>query len=115
VKEVFVDRELPAQYEWSFESAAYVKPTKPGNGNGSVSMVAFSPDRQQTYLYVGSSTSYRKIYIFRRSDMQLLGSFDTVAGHHEMAVDSKGNIYTTDGRSRKPMRYAFRGLRRIDR
>jgi len=74
-------------------------------------MAAFSPDPQQTYLYIGSSTSYRKIYIFRRSDLTLLGSFDTVAGHHEMAVDSKGNIYTTDGRSRKPMRYLFKEMR----
>jgi len=111
VKEVFVDREVPAQYEWNFQSATYVKPTKPGVGNGSVSMAAFSPDPQQTYLYIGSSTSYRKIYIFRRSDLTLLGSFDTVAGHHEMAVDSKGNIYTTDGRSRKPMRYLFKEMR----
>ena len=52
-----------------------------------------------------------EIYIYRRSDLQLLGSFDTVGGHHEMAVDSKGNIYTTDGRSRKPLRYLFKGMR----
>jgi hypothetical protein len=102
---------VPARYEWSFESAAYVTPQRPGNGNGSVSMAAFSPDPQQRFLYIGSSTSYRKIYIFRRSDLELLGSFDTVAGHHEMAVDSKGNIYTTDGRSRRPMRYLFKGAR----
>lgn len=111
VKEVFVEREVPAQYEWSFESSTYIKPTKPGNGNGSVSMIAFSPDREQRFLYVGSSTSYRKIYIYRRSDLQLLGSFGTTTGHHEMAVDSKGNIYTTDGRSRKPLRYLYKGLR----
>ena len=115
VKEVFVEREVPAQYEWSFESSAYIKPTKPGVGNGSVSMAAFSPDPQQRFLYIGSSTSYRKIYVYRRSDLHLLGSFDTVAGHHEMAVDSKGNIYTTDGRSRKPMRYLFKGLRPASR
>ena len=113
VKEVFVEREVPAQYEWSFTSNSYIKPTKPGNGNGSVSMAAFSPDKEQTYLYIGSSTSYRKIYIFNRKDLTLLGSFDTVAGHHEMSVDSKGNIYTTDGRSRKPMRYSFKGMRPV--
>jgi len=113
VKEVFVDRETPARYEWSFELGTYVAPKGPGNGNGSVSMAAFSPDPEQRYLYIGSSTSYRKIYILRRSDLQLLGSFDTVAGHHEMAVDSKGNIYTTDGRSRKPMRYLFKGVRSV--
>jgi NHL repeat len=113
VKEVFVEREVPAQYEWSFTSNSYIKPTKPGNGNGSVSMAAFSPDKEQTFLYIGSSTSYRKIYIFNRKELTLLGSFDTVAGHHEMSVDSKGTIYTTDGRSRKPMRYSFKGMRPV--
>jgi DNA-binding beta-propeller fold protein YncE len=110
VKEVFVDREVPAPYEWNFEKQTYV-PGRGGNGNGSVSMVAFSPDPQQRFLYVGSSTSYRRIYIYRRADLALLGSFETVAGHHEMAVDSKGNLYTTDGRSRKPLRYRFTGMR----
>jgi DNA-binding beta-propeller fold protein YncE len=113
VKEVFVDRDVPAAYDWDFKTSSYIKHQGPGVGNGSVSMVAFSPDREQRYLYVGSSTSYRKIYIFRRSDLQLLGSFDTVAGHHEMAADSKGNIYTSDGRSRKPMRYLFKGFRPV--
>ena len=106
-----MDRDVPAQYEWNFQSSTYIKPTKPGVGNGSVSMAAFSPDPQQQFLYIGSSTSYRKIYIYRRSDLQLLGSFDTVGGHHEMSVDSKGNLYTSDGRSRKPLKYQFKGLR----
>jgi WD40 repeat protein len=106
---------VPAQYEWSFASNSYIKPTKPGAGNGSVSMVAFSPDPQQRFLYVGSSTSYRKIYIYRRSDLQLLGSFDTDNGHHEMSVDSNGNIYTSDGRSRRPVRYNFKGMRPVKR
>jgi len=110
VQEVFVDREKPAPYEFDMKALKYV-PGKGGNGNGSVSMVAFSPDKEQQFLYVGSSTSYRRIYIFRRRDLKLLGSFETVNGHHEMAVDSKGNLYTTDGRSRKPLRYRFTGLR----
>ena len=111
VQEVFVEREVPARFEWSFEKLDYVTPKGPGNGNGSVSMVAFSPDPEQQFLYVGSSTSYRRIYIYRRRDLKLLGSFDTVNGHHEMAVDSKGNIYTSDGRSRKPLKYRLTGTR----
>jgi DNA-binding beta-propeller fold protein YncE len=113
VREVFVDRDVPAPYEFDLKKSEYVARRGPGVGNGSASMAAFSPDREQRYLYIGSSTSYRKIYIYRRSDLQLLGSVDTVAGHHEMAVDSKGNIYTTDGRSRTPMRYLFKGFRPI--
>jgi hypothetical protein len=113
LKEVFVDRDVRAPYDWDFKTSAYVARQAPGVGNGSVSMAAFSPDPEQRYLYIGSSTSYRKLYIFRRSDLQLLGSVDTVAGHHEMVVDSTGNLYTTDGRSRKPMRYLFKGFRPV--
>src|SRR5262245_34902688 len=95
VREVFVERDVPAQHQWDAQSSSYVKPTRPGNGNGSVSMVAFSPDPEQRFLYVGSSTSYNKVYIFNRRDLRLIGSFNTPTGHHEMAVDSKGNLYTT--------------------
>jgi hypothetical protein len=113
VKEVFVDREVPAPWEWSMAKGAYVARKAPGVGTGSVSMIAFSPDPQQKYLYVGSAIAHRRLYIFRRSDLQFLGSFETLGGHHEMAVDSKGNIYTSDGRSRKPWRYLFKGVRPV--
>jgi hypothetical protein len=48
------------------------------------------------------------VYIFRRRDLQLLGSFETGAGNHEMAVDSKGNLYSVDGYSRKVLRFLKR-------
>ena len=111
VREVFVDREVPAPWEWSLEKGAYVARKGPGVGTGSVSMIAFSPDPEQKYLYVGSAIAHRRLYIFRRSDLRFLGSFETLGGHHEMAVDSKGNIYTSDGRSRTPWRYVFKGFR----
>jgi hypothetical protein len=43
---------------------------------------------------------YPSIFIYRRSDLTLLGSFKTPSGiprasHHFPGVDSKGNIYTT--------------------
>ena len=71
-------------------------------------MVAFSHDPDQRYLYVGSATSYRKIYILERRSLQLVGEVDTRGEHHEMAVDSKGNIYTVDGYSRWPERYLYK-------
>ena len=111
VKEVFVEREVPARYEWSFASSQLHHAHEAGQRQRvglDGGLLARSP---AAYLYIGSSTSYRKIYIYRRSDLQLLGSFDTEGGHHEMAVDSKGNIYTSDGRSRKPLRYWFKGMR----
>ena len=71
-------------------------------------MVAFSHDPGQQYLYVGSATSYRKIYVVDRQTLEILGSVDTRGGHHEMDVDSQGSIYTVDGYSRWPERHLLK-------
>jgi hypothetical protein len=85
----------------------YAPRSGPGNGTGSVSSAAFSADPQQRFLFIGGSTSYPRIFIFRRSDLQLVGEFENGRGNHEMAVDSKGNIYTVDGYSRGPQKFVF--------
>ena len=109
VKEVFVEKNAPATHEFDHKAGKYVARTGPGNFVGSVSSVAFSADPEQRYLYVGGSTSYPRIFVFRRSDLQLLGSVET-RGNHEIAVDSTGNIYTVDGYSRTVQRYLFKGV-----
>ena len=64
-------------------------------GFGAPSTVAFSSDPEQRYLYVGDNQNH-KIRIFRRRDLQLLGSFPTNTGaNHYLTVDSKGNIYNS--------------------
>jgi sugar lactone lactonase YvrE len=60
---------------------------------GPANSVAFSPDKEQYYLYAGGMNSTATMYILRRSDLQLLGSFKS-AGQHYFAADSKGNLYT---------------------
>ena len=107
MKEVFVDKQTPASHEFDHKTGKYVTRTGPGNWVGSVSSAAFSADPQQQYLYIGGSTSYPRVYIFRRADLQLLGSFET-RGNHEIAVDSRGNIYSVDGYSRSPQRYLLK-------
>ncbi len=108
LEEVFLDRATPAPWSFDVEANHYVARTEPGNGTGSASMVAFSHDPEQRYLYVGSASSYRKIYIMERRTLQLVGEVDTRGGHHEMSVDSNGRIYTVDGFSRWPERYLYR-------
>ena len=105
VDEVFIERETPAPWQFDLENNVYLNRTDPGPGVGSTSMVAFSHDPDQQYLYVGSATSYRKIYVLDRLTLEVLGATDTRGGNHEMAVDSAGNIYTVDGYSRWPERY----------
>jgi 2-keto-4-pentenoate hydratase/2-oxohepta-3-ene-1,7-dioic acid hydratase in catechol pathway len=67
---------------------------------GSVWDIAFSGDSAQTYLFVPDGTN-QKVWILRRSDLSVVGSF----GHggrgagqfgwvHNLAVDSRGTLYT---------------------
>ena len=68
-----------------------------------VNAVAFSADPEQHYLYLGGMRTAAngrydlnangRIVILRRSDLQVLGSFES-AGQHFFDVDSNGNIYT---------------------
>ena len=66
---------------------------------GSVYDLEFSPD--QRFIYVADGAN-QKVWILRRDQMQVVGSFGgrgSDAGRfatslHDLAVDSKGNIYT---------------------
>lgn len=69
---------------------------------GSVWDIAFSKDAQQKYIYLADGQNDR-IYIILRETMQVLTSFGDGGrypgqffGVHSIAVDSKGNIYTTE-------------------
>ena len=74
-------------------------------GFGAPSTVAFSSDAEQRYLYVGDNQNH-KIVIYRRSDLQLLGSIPTNTGaNHYIAVDSKGDIYNS-----KLQKFLFKGV-----
>jgi len=67
---------------------------------GSTGGIAFSPDKQQRYLYISDITNSR-VWFLNRADGKVLGQFGTMSqnggqfmGLHMIAVDSKGNIYT---------------------
>jgi len=56
-----------------------------------INSYAFSADPEQYYLYGGGVNRDRKIYIFRRSDHQLLGDFEA-DGQQYFGTDSQGNL-----------------------
>ncbi len=67
---------------------------------GSTGGVAFSPDRQQRYLYISDLTNDR-LWFLNREDGKLVGDMGSRGenggqwfGFHMIAVDSRGNIYT---------------------
>jgi hypothetical protein len=73
----------------------------PSTGEGgSTGGVAFSPDRQQRYLFISDLTN-NHIWFLNREDGRILGQMGSMGenggqwfGLHMIAVDSKGNIYT---------------------
>jgi DNA-binding beta-propeller fold protein YncE len=84
---------------------------------GTVVTMAFSPDRAQQFLYVTSGD--QKIRILDRQSLQVLGSIGRLghyAGqfHHitDIAVDSKGNLYTGENTGRRVQKFVFKGMTR---
>jgi hypothetical protein len=88
-------------------------------GFGSVHDISLSRDPQQRWVFVADGAN-RKVWIVRRSDLKVLGSFGH-GGHyagefaitHAMAIDSKGNLYVgeTIGGNRV-QKFKFMGTKR---
>jgi DNA-binding beta-propeller fold protein YncE len=97
VKEVFID-------PYTFRS-------------GSVWDLAFSRDPQQTYLYAANGVD-EKIHILLRSSLEVLTSFGDGGrgpgqffGVHNLATDSKGNLYATETYTgARVQRFLYKGV-----
>jgi DNA-binding beta-propeller fold protein YncE len=64
--------------------------------------VAFSPDARQQYLFLADAGN-GKVHIFDRQSLQEIGQFGRIGRYagqfiflHNVAVDSKGNIFTAE-------------------
>ena len=86
-------------------------------GNGSVWDLDFSPDRGQTYLYTADGEN-NHVWLLLRENGKVLSRFGRsgrYAGQlhwiHNMAVDSKGNIYTTEvDNAKRAQKFVYQGL-----
>ncbi len=86
-------------------------------GAGAVWDIAFSHDPGQAYIYLADGLNER-VYIIHRESMQILTSFGDGGrqpgqffGVHSIAVDSQGNIYTTETyEGKRVQKFVFRGL-----
>jgi DNA-binding beta-propeller fold protein YncE len=86
-------------------------------GSGSVWDIAFSKDPQQKYIYLADGENDR-VHIIDRESLQILTTFGEGGrqpgmfyGVHSIAVDSKGNIYTTETyRGQRVQRFLYKGL-----
>ena len=69
---------------------------------GAIWDIAFSPDENQTYMYIADGMNM-KIWTMLRSSMEVVGSFGQGGRNtgqfgwiHNIASDSKGNLYTAE-------------------
>ena len=83
---------------------------------GSVWDIAFSRDAQQKYIYMADGQNDR-VYIILRDTLQVLTSFGDGGrysgqffGVHSIAVDSQGNIYTTETyEGKRVQKFVYKG------
>jgi DNA-binding beta-propeller fold protein YncE len=79
---------------------------------GTAFSVAFSPDPQQELLYLADAGN-GKIHIFDRKTLNEVGSFGRIGRYagefiflHNVAVDSKGNVYASEvGNGRRVQKF----------
>jgi DNA-binding beta-propeller fold protein YncE len=85
---------------------------------GTASSIAFSADPQQRYLYVSDQIDNR-ILILDRQSLQEIGSFGRLGRYagqfvspHNIATDSKGNLYIAeDLGGQRVQKFVFKGTR----
>ena len=101
--------------EGKFQKEIFVAPDS--LGDGSTWDVAFSKDAQQKYLYLADGRN-QKLRIYDRQSLTELTNFGE-GGHypgqfysmHSIAVDSKGNLYTTETyQGRRVQKFTYKGL-----
>jgi DNA-binding beta-propeller fold protein YncE len=86
-------------------------------GDGSVWDIAFSKDPQQKYFYLADGAN-EKIHVFDRQSLTELTTFGDGGRYpgafyavHSIAVDSKGNIYTTETyEGKRVQKFVYKGL-----
>jgi DNA-binding beta-propeller fold protein YncE len=78
--------------------------------------LAFSPDKEQKFIYVADGAN-DKIRILDRNSLETIGSFGCggeYAGQwhwlHNIAIDSKGNLYTGESRGNRVQKFVFKGI-----
>ena len=93
----------------------FIKPMS--MGDGSVWDISFSPDPEQRFIYLADGTN-RKIFIIVRETLEVLTNFGGGGRNpgqffavHNIATDSKGNIYTTETYEGKRLqKFTYKGM-----
>ena len=89
-------------------------------GQGTAYSSAFSPDKEQRFLYDDDLANFKVRVLDRRTLREIPGSGFGHAGPyagqfnqlHIIAADSKGNIYTTEANGARVQKWTFKGMSR---
>lgn len=103
------------QTDGTFVTELFVKPMS--LGDGSVWDISFSPDDAQKYIYLADGTN-KKIFIIERESLEILTTFGDGGRNpgqffavHNIATDSKGNLYTTETYEGKRLqKFVYKGM-----
>ena len=114
------DRIQVFQKEGKFLKEVFI--AKKTLGSGSVWDIAFSKDPQQRYIFLADGMNQR-IWILQRDTLEIVSSFGgggrmpgAFYGVHSIAIDSKGNLYTTETwTSQRAQRFLYRGMAPVAR
>jgi len=102
--------------EGKFVKEAYIE-RQTSSAEGTAFDIAFSPDKQQRFLYVPDGSN-KKVQILSRDTLEVIGSFGGHGGHglgefyhaHSIASDSKGNIYVGESFGERALRWLYKGM-----
>ena len=101
------DRIQVFRKDGTFVKEAFVAKTT--LGSGSVWDIGFSIDPAQTFLFVPDGTN-QQVRVLRRDTLEVVGAFGQAGrwagqfyGAHNLAVDSKGNLFITETYEGKPV------------
>jgi len=86
-------------------------------GDGSVWDIAFSRDPEQKFIFLSDGAN-EKVHILLRDTLQMLTSFGDGGRQpgqfyavHSIAIDSKGNLYTTETyRGQRMQKFVYKGM-----
>jgi DNA-binding beta-propeller fold protein YncE len=114
------DRLQVFQKDGKFVKEAFI--AKRSLGEGSVWDVAFSRDPQQTYVFLADGRNH-KVRVLRRDTLEELTAFGDGGrqpglfyGVHSIAIDSKGNLYTTETyEGKRVQKFVYKGVGQVTR
>ena len=109
------DRIQVFQKDGTFVREVFIAPQT--LSQGSTWDVAFSPDPEQTYIYLADGQNM-KVYVILRETMEVLYSFGDGGRQpglffavHSIATDSQGNVFTTETyEGKRVQKFVYKGM-----